>query len=359
MRVATYARYSSDLQDRRSIDDQRRSLHDFARSRGWDVVANFSDEAASGSSLQGRQGLADCLTRARSGAFAGILVESLDRVSRSLADTATLHRELTFHGVKLLSMADNGEVPLMMIAVKGGISEQYLQDLAAKTRRGQVGRARAGRIPGGNSYGYDVLPGDDRGRRAINEMQATVVRRIFDEFAVGSSSLAIVSQLNREGVPGPSGRQWSSSTLNGSRQRGNGILGNTLYIGKITHNRQRFVKDPATGKRQARANDPSEWVVVDAPEFRIVDQALWDAVQARRQQVGDKPLRQRRGPRRLLSGLLTCGVCGANMIVVTKDHVSCSAYRNRRTCENYRTMRMSEIEERVLTALREKLLAPS
>ena len=30
MRVATYSRYSSDLQDPRSITDQQRLLHDFA-----------------------------------------------------------------------------------------------------------------------------------------------------------------------------------------------------------------------------------------------------------------------------------------------------------------------------------------
>jgi site-specific DNA recombinase len=358
MRVATYARYSSDLQDRRSVTDQRAIMHDFARSRGWDVVADFSDEAASGSSLQGRKGLAGCLAGARSEAFAGILVESLDRLSRSLADIAQLHRGLSFLGVKLLSIADGGEVPVMMIALKGGISEQYLVDLAAKTKRGQMGRVRAGRIPGGRCYGYDVVPGDDRGLRVINEGQAAIVRRVFEEFEAGNSALDIVRRLNNEGIPGPRGSSWSVSTLMGSRQRANGILSNTLYIGRITYDRQRFIKDPGTGKRQARLNDPSNWKTQEVPELRIIDHARWDAVQARRRVVGGKPLRQRRKPRRLLSGLLTCGVCGANMIVVTKDHVACSAYRNRRTCQNNRTMRMAEIEERVLSALKEKLLAP-
>ncbi len=247
---------------------------------------------------------------------------------------------------------------MLMVAVKGGLNEQYLVDLAAKTKRGQMGRVRAGRIPGGKCYGYEVVSGGDRGRRIINEASARIVGRIYEEYAAGHSALDIVKRLNCEGVPGPRGRSWSVSTLMGSRRRGNGILNNSLYIGVITYDRQNFSTDPSSGKRQARLNDPSNWQTGAAPELRIVKQAVWDAVQARRRTVAEKPLRQRRGPRRLLSGLLTCGVCGGSMIIVTKDHVACSAYRNRRTCENNRTMRMAEIEERVLTALRQKLLAP-
>src|SRR5262245_5280236 len=44
--------------------------------------------------------------------------------------------------------------------------------------------------------------------------------------------------------------------------------------------------------------------------------------------------------------------------IVTKDHVACSAYRNKRTCENKRTFRMEEIEQRVLTTLKRHLLTP-
>jgi site-specific DNA recombinase len=40
-------------------------------------------------------------------------------------------------------------------------------------------------------------------------------------------------------------------------------------------NRQRFIKDPTTGKRQARLNQPEEWVRRDVPELRVVDDELW------------------------------------------------------------------------------------
>lgn len=43
MRLAAYARFSSDLQDARSITDQMGLLHDYAKRQGWDVVEEFSD----------------------------------------------------------------------------------------------------------------------------------------------------------------------------------------------------------------------------------------------------------------------------------------------------------------------------
>jgi len=46
-------------------------------------------------------------------------------------------------------------------------------------------------------------------------------------------------------------------------------------------NRQRFVKDPVTGRRQARPNPESTWLVTEVQELRIVPQDLWDRVKAR------------------------------------------------------------------------------
>ena len=65
-------------------------------------------------------------------------------------------------------------------------------------------------------------------------------------------------EFNREKVPAPSGGDWGFITINGNPKRGSGVLNNELYIGKLVWNRPRFVKDPATGKRQARLNPLEE-----------------------------------------------------------------------------------------------------
>ncbi|MFZ1105237.1 MAG: recombinase family protein [Hyphomicrobiaceae bacterium] len=152
--------------------------------------------------------------------------------------------------------------------------------------------------------------------------EARYERRIFAEYVEGRSPFAIVKVLNREGIPAPRSGAWNASTLNGSRQRENGIPSNSLYIGQLTYNRQHFIKDPANGRRQARRNDRSQWMTAEIPELTIIDTQTWEAAQARRRMIGAAPLTQRRGPKRLLLGSPKCEVCGASYIVMTKDHVA-------------------------------------
>ena len=84
----------------------------------------------------------------------------------------------------------------------------------------------------------------------------------------------IAARLNRDALASSRGGQWNASTINGNRKRRNGILNNELYAGWITYNRQRFVKDPETGKRLARPNPEHEWVTKEVPALRIVDDEL-------------------------------------------------------------------------------------
>jgi hypothetical protein len=103
------------------------------------------------------------------------------------------------------------------------------------------------------------------------------------------SARAIASQLNAEGIPAPRGGAWNASTINGNRLRRDGILWNELYIGRLIYNRQRFAKDPETGRRVPKTNPPADWVVADLPELQIIDQPIWDQAQALAPQLGQKP----------------------------------------------------------------------
>jgi site-specific DNA recombinase len=62
-RCAIYARFSSDMQNKTSIDDQIRECKDAAARYGWTVLDEYIrfDEATSGQSLVGRDGLLELL----------------------------------------------------------------------------------------------------------------------------------------------------------------------------------------------------------------------------------------------------------------------------------------------------------
>src|SRR5688572_32593928 len=98
MRAVIYARYSSDNQREASIDDQIRLCGAFATRQGWSVIDTYCDAALSGASTL-RPSYQRLIEDARKGKFDVLVAESLDRLSRDQADTATLYKLLSFAGV--------------------------------------------------------------------------------------------------------------------------------------------------------------------------------------------------------------------------------------------------------------------
>ncbi len=184
--------------------------------------------------------------------------------------------------------------------------------------------------------------------------------------AAGTSPKAIAVALNKESIRGPRGRSWGPSTIYGNWRRGTGILNNELYVGRLVWNRQRFVKDPQTGKRIAKPNPESEWIMQDVPELRIVPDELWLKVKERQAATRKLLVEDRNGirserarrPTYLLSGLLKCGDCGGGVSKISAQHYGCSNARNRGTCENRLTIRRDVLEESVLVGLKKRLMHP-
>ncbi len=366
LRAAIYARYSSDNQREASIEDQVEVCRRHAEVQGWKIVKVYPDHALSGGS-RFRPAFQQMELDAEARRFDVIIIEALDRLSRKLADVADLHDRLTFLGIRLHAV-NAGEITAMHAGVLGMMAQAYSKDLGEKTKRGQLGRALKGKIPGGKAYGYDVLPAgiDGAGERRINAVEAAVVVRIFELFAAGVSPRAIAKQLNDEGVRGPGGREWRDTTIRGQVDRATGILNNALYVGRIEWNRCSYVKDPRTGKKVARPNPPEQWEVVPVPELRTVRDELWDAVKARQAEVTivmtrDADRNSLNGAHRreyLLSGLLECGVCGGGFTIIDASNYGCATNRSKGTCSNDLKVRREELERRVLDGLRERLLAP-
>lgn len=370
MRVALYARYSSDNQRDASIEDQLRLCRARADREGWKIVGSYTDRAISGASLL-RPGVQELIADGLKRRFDLILTESLDRLSRDQEDIAGFYKRMRFVGISIVTLSE-GEVNELHIGLKGTMGALYLKDLADKTRRGLRGRVAEGKSGGGLCYGYDVVKQFDangeaiRGDRTINEAEAAIVRRIFVDYLAGQSSRTIAMTLNKEGVPGPQGSEWGPTTIHGNPKRGVGILNNELYVGKLVWNRLRDLKDPDTGKRVSRLNPESEWVIQDVPELRIVDQEVWDAAKARQKSLayepptepGENTLNERRRPKHLFTGLVKCGCCGSGYTMISKDLLGCFGARNKGICENRLNIRRDALEKSILTGLNTHLMEP-
>jgi site-specific DNA recombinase len=376
-RVALYARYSSDNQSVTSIDDQFRICREHATREKWKIVGTYHDAAISGASVILRPGVQALLQDAQRGVFDTVLAEALDRVSRDQADVATLFKHLRFAGVQIVTLSE-GEISELHVGLNGTMNALFLKDLAAKTHRGIRGRVEKGKSGGGLCYGYDVVGRTNaegepiRGERAINPIEAEIIRRVFRAFAAGISPRAIARRLNDEGIPGPDGALWTDSTLRGHAARGTGLINNELYIGKLVWNRLRYIKDPTTGKRVSRINPREKWITTEVPELRIVDDALWQAAKARQGELAIKyanviiatrsahanRLNGTHRPRSLLSGLLVCGNCGGPYALRGQDRYACSNHVMNGSCANSRSITREALEARMLDGLRDRLMAP-
>lgn len=369
MRAAIYARYSTDLQTNASIEGQHRLCARLIEHNGWREAETYADRGLSGASHL-RPAYQRLLADAPNKTFDVVVAESLDRISRDQEHIAAFFKQMRFRGIPIVTVAE-GNITELHIGLKGTMSSLFIRDLALKTHRGLEGRVRKGKSAGGVTYGYDVVRtlqanGEmTTGDRVIREEQADIVRAIFKDYANGISPRAIAAALNGEGISGPRTAGWGASTIYGNHKRGTGILNNELYIGRLVWNRQRFIKDPNTGKRQARLNPPEDWIIEEVPHLQIVTQDLWDAVKARQEATrnaaisdGVRKLGRTKRAKHLFSGMLTCRECGGGVIQVGKHYYGCSASRNKGTCSNRLTIKRTVLEDRVLMGLKDQLLHP-
>lgn len=96
---------------------------------------------------------------------------------------------------------------------------------------------------------------------------------------------------NREGVPSPAPRNsnynagiWNASTLSGALDLGDGILNILIYMGRRIFNRRRCVEIPNENRRfpcRPHLKPESDWELRYEPRRGIIDQELWNWVQAR------------------------------------------------------------------------------
>ena len=376
-RAVIYARYSTDLQSVTSITDQIRICRKIADDNGWDVVEVFKDDAISGGTHL-RPGFQRLQQVAQHGGFDVIVSEALDRLSRDQEHSAGLYKQMCFLDIDIFTKLE-GKINEMHIGLGGTMNALFLKNLGQKTHRGLEGRVEAGKSGGGRSYGYtlDRQPLADgtftTGELTICPEEAAVVERIFADYDKGLSTRAIAIALNAEGIPAPrSGKgtgTWSFSTIAGNYKRGTGILNNELYNGERVWNRQRYIKDPATGRRQARPNPEEDWVRNQVPDLRLIEVDLWQRVKQRQGVIrstlseaqrtnASNPLARAKRTKHLFSGLLKCGCCSGSYTLMNKTKYGCASARNKGTCDNRKLIKREHLEARILSGLKSKLMHP-
>jgi DNA invertase Pin-like site-specific DNA recombinase len=257
MSAAIYTRYSCDLQRPTSTVDQIRECRDAAEGKGWTVLGEFirSDEATSGQSLAGRDGLDELVKLAEQPncPFDGILIDDTSRIGRNLSDTLPLSDRLKFANVFLYFVnrrLDSRDPNFRTLFISyGQQDEMYSAGVGEKVHRGQKGQVLAGHVGSGRAYGYRNVPIESTtrkgqwGRPFVEAVEfqkipeeVEVVIRIFTLYVGGLGHRAIARRLNEDEVPSPfQGRSPIRRVWNATNIKG--ILRNEKYRGVCVQRR--------------------------------------------------------------------------------------------------------------------------
>jgi DNA invertase Pin-like site-specific DNA recombinase len=287
--VAGYFRVSHARDGMKAPELYQHDIERYCRYRGFVIGEVFSDiDFSAFRGARPRPSLE--LLKQRRREFSAVIVPKLSRFGRSVKDLATLFDLFEDDGVTLvfldIGLDTSTSQGRLLRNVMSSFAEYESDVRADYFRAAAANRARRG-LPSGGwiPYGYRRAR---HGYRIVS-LEAQVVRGIFEAHAAGDSMTAIARRLNAQGVPSPKNVLWSKPTVRK-------FLDNHHYAALLSYE----------GELRAGA-----WPA-------IVSSELWTQVQQRRRSVSNRGVHAPSGLY-LLSGLITCGVCGSTLHHRTKQ----------------------------------------
>jgi DNA invertase Pin-like site-specific DNA recombinase len=368
-RALLLGRYSDNLQNPLSADDQIDALREDCAKFGWDVVGVFTDKGKSGRSAANRPGYLDMMAVAEAGGADVICVFQLDRLGRNARELHDANGRL--QDVKCaIYTHDKGVMGRLEFAIYAEMSHAESERIAERTTRGRLAAATRGKFMGCAPYGYRLVDEkDDKGQPLLNSrgnhvrrievdpVTSKVVLRANLDFDAGKSPHQIAISLTAEGVPTPrGGKIWHPNTIIGVNRSISGLLRNPIFIGRYIHGKAKTTYDERSGRVTRHKAPIADQIEHDMPWLRIVPQDVWDRNQERLSERPPSKLRDRRRPTYLLSGLVKCGVCGGAFVMVAAK-MGCSA-RHLKACTNERRVKRQDLERVVLEGLTQRLAQP-
>jgi site-specific DNA recombinase len=296
MIAAIYARKSTEQNgvgdEAKSVTRQIEHARAYAKKKGWTVAAEhvYSDDGISGAEFIKRPGFLRLLNALSPRPPFQVLVMSEEsRLGRESIETGWTLKKIIDAGVRVFYYLEDRERTLdsamdkVMMHLSTFAAEIEREKARQRTRDTMVRKAQQGYVAGGRVYGYvnrEVLgqagPDGKQKRlhveRDVNQVEAAVVRRIFEEITQGRGFARVAQDLNRDGVPSPRhGGHWA---MTGVRE----MVFRDLYRGRIVYGKTRWVD---RGGTKVKKDCPeSEWLTLDAPHLRIVPDELWNAAHA-------------------------------------------------------------------------------
>jgi site-specific DNA recombinase len=388
-RAILYARVSTDEQARSgfSLAQQLDALREYADREGYTVLEEVTDPGQSSVTLE-RPGMDRVRDLVAAGGVSVVLAQDVDRISREPWHYEYLRSWFADHGTQLRTLEDGPDASPMaefVSYIRRGVAKLERADIAKRSRRGQLQKAREGKILAGRRPKYGFKLNATRDGYEVHEEEMRVVRRIIEMVGVESRTLhAVKRALEREGKQSPDGKPcWDTPVIR--RHILDDVYMPHTYeetaklvsvevaakldpderYGVSWYNRHRIMRkqiaeDGPEGRHyrhvtKTTEKDRSEWIAVPVPDSGIPRE--W--VDAARETVRNnkKPSSAGRRYWELSGGVFRCGGCGSRITTETAwgsrsraakkyFYYKCPKYRRGglEVCPNTTTYRAEKVE---------------
>lgn len=321
-RAVLYLRISESDEASTSLQRQEADLRERADREGWTVVEVLADDGISGG--LSREKASRALEMLRAGDADVLAVWKADRWSRQGVRAVADLDDVLSHRQEARFIADQDGLDSreasfdVIFGVLAVIARAERKNTSLRVRSSIAALRKGGRYAGGNlPYGYQPVANSGGPGRVlvVHEDEAAVIREAADRVLSGESVYAVSRDLNARKVPTRRGTTWTVQAL---RQ----VLTADAILGRVVH------------RGELLRGDDGFPLQVWLP---VLDLETWTRV---RSVLGVDLPREARTPRRrrsrLLSGLISCGLCGAPLYLRANGagHAAygCSARSNGRPC---------------------------
>lgn len=232
-RVFIYVRVSTSQQAEEgySIPQQIDRLTTYCKAMGWTVVKVYTDDGYSGGSLD-RPAMEQMIKEIEAGNADIVLVDKLDRLSRSQFDTLYMIQEVfDKNDVAFVSRNESFDTSTpfgkAMVGILAVFAELERSRIRERMMDGQDGRAKEGKFRGGGFIPIGYNYNKEKGILEPNEYEAMQVKEIFNLFNARTPIFTIMTIMNERGFRTKYG-EWKEQTIRA-------MITRRIYIGEIMH----------------------------------------------------------------------------------------------------------------------------
>ena len=243
LKVATFSRTSTDnISQSKSIENQEDVYKSWIEKNNCVLYKNYIDEGISGTKGKYRVEWKELIQDGKEKKYDILLSKSYSRFGRNMVETLSAIKELREAGIRIIFIEDNldSTKDTTNFGLFSWLAEMESKKTSERIKTVFDNFKEKGKIynciaPWG--YDYDI----EKKNFVINEVEASIIRRIFKLYVQGNGTTRIANILTSEGIKGKNGGVIRGNTIK------NTIL-NEVYVGTLVQGKSEGI-DVTISKR--------------------------------------------------------------------------------------------------------------